>query len=158
MAATRGSRTIVAWVFPRQGGLAWPPPNPRRRCLGERNLTEVALRARACRQQAAGFAPTDDRRDPLPTTKLLANDWPLVFSSPTVTGNESPAMAFRARRYELRAHLGAGAMGTVHRAWDKELLAEVALKRLFARAGSEQLYLLKQEFRALRDLSHPNLA
>jgi hypothetical protein len=48
-------------------------------------------------------------------------------------------------------------MGTVHRAWDKQLLVEVALKRLFERTGSEQLYLLKQEFRALRDLSHPNL-
>ena len=69
-----------------------------------------------------------------------------------------PAPAFRSPRYELRAHIGAGNMGTVDRAWDRELLVEVALKRLFARTDAEQLYLLKQEFRALRDLSHRNLA
>jgi eukaryotic-like serine/threonine-protein kinase len=60
-------------------------------------------------------------------------------------------------RYELRGRIGAGATGTVDRAWDRELLIEVALKRLSSRGAAEHLYRLKREFRALRDLSHPNL-
>ena len=76
-----------------------------------------------------------------------------------MTADEAPPLAgFHSPRYELRAHIGTGAMGRVERAWDRELLVEVALKRLYARAEAEQLYLLKREFRVLRDISHPNVA
>src|SRR5262245_6049255 len=89
---------------------------------------------------------------------MLADHGPLVVFRCVTVQRGGPATGFRTPRYELRGHIGAGAMGTVDRAWDRQLLIEVALKRLFARTEAEQLYLLKQEFRALRDISHPNLA
>jgi hypothetical protein len=59
-------------------------------------------------------------------------------------------------RFELRGRLGAGGMGVVHRAFDRELGREVALKTL-RRASPGLLYSLKQEFRAAAHLRHPNL-
>jgi serine/threonine protein kinase len=52
--------------------------------------------------------------------------------------------------------LGRGAMGIVHRALDEETGAEVALKTL-PELTPEQIYRLKQEFRALTGITHPNL-
>ena len=44
----------------------------------------------------------------------------------------------------------------MHRAYDRDRQTEVALKT-FLRPGAEGVYRLKKEFRALADLSHPNL-
>lgn len=59
-------------------------------------------------------------------------------------------------RYALRGVLGEGAVGRVHRAYDRKAGHEVALKTLKA-VHSDHVYVLKQEFRSLRDLTHPNL-
>ena len=60
-------------------------------------------------------------------------------------------------RFSVRRRLGAGAYGVVYEAFDRERETSVALKTL--RPGNvEALYCLKREFRALADLSHPNLA
>ncbi len=59
-------------------------------------------------------------------------------------------------RYERRELLGRGAMGAVHRAYDRVLGHEVALKELHERSPT-QLEYLKREFRSLADLSHENL-
>jgi len=60
-------------------------------------------------------------------------------------------------RFSVRRRLGAGAYGVVYEAFDRERGSLVALKTL--RPGNvEALYRLKREFRALADISHPNLA
>lgn len=59
-------------------------------------------------------------------------------------------------RFELRRLLGEGGFGTVYQAFDREYNCIVALKHL-RRVTADTLYLFKQEFRSLNDLSHPNL-
>ncbi|MFI5288842.1 MAG: serine/threonine-protein kinase, partial [Polyangia bacterium] len=59
-------------------------------------------------------------------------------------------------RFELRSRLGAGGMGVVYEALDRERDVRVALKTLRA-PSAEALLRLKREFRALQGLEHPNL-
>lgn len=59
-------------------------------------------------------------------------------------------------RFEIRRRLGAGGMGVVYEAFDRELKGLVALKTL-RRTSPEAVLRLKSEFRALQDLRHPNL-
>ncbi|MBW2278936.1 MAG: protein kinase, partial [Deltaproteobacteria bacterium] len=68
-----------------------------------------------------------------------------------------PSREFRGtERYEVLERLGGGGMGEVFRVRDRQRGAVVALK-LLRRADPTALYRFKQEFRALADLSHPNL-
>jgi len=60
-------------------------------------------------------------------------------------------------RFEIRRQLGSGSFGAVFEAFDHERQTLVALKRPHE-ATAQALYLFKQEFRALADISHPNLA
>ncbi|HET9992930.1 MAG TPA: protein kinase, partial [Kofleriaceae bacterium] len=59
-------------------------------------------------------------------------------------------------RYEVLRRIGAGGMGVVYEAEDKERGVKVALKTIND-PNVEKVYQLKREFRALADLSHPNL-
>jgi len=59
-------------------------------------------------------------------------------------------------RYEVLRRIGAGGMGVVYEAEDKERGTKVALKTIND-PNVEKVYQLKREFRALADLSHPNL-
>jgi tetratricopeptide (TPR) repeat protein len=56
----------------------------------------------------------------------------------------------------LIERLGSGGMGTVYRAYDRELGQEVALKVLHSFTAEDRLR-LKLEFRALANIVHPNL-
>jgi serine/threonine protein kinase len=59
-------------------------------------------------------------------------------------------------RFQVIKRLGAGGMGVVYEAFDRERGARVALKTLRT-LSPEQLLGLKNEFRSLQDVSHPNL-
>ncbi|HMA17399.1 MAG TPA: protein kinase [Thermoanaerobaculia bacterium] len=59
-------------------------------------------------------------------------------------------------RFQIEKRLGSGAFGVVYQAWDRELGRRVALKTLRP-SGDEAVYRFKREFRALADLTHPNL-
>ena len=62
--------------------------------------------------------------------------------------------------YEIRAAIGAGAMGEVYRARDTKLAREVAIKTLpdvFAR-DPERLSRFRREAQLLASLNHPNIA
>jgi len=62
--------------------------------------------------------------------------------------------------YEIRGLLGAGGMGEVHRAYDKRLGREVAIKRLpqIFTADPDRLARFEREARVLASLNHPNIA
>ncbi len=59
-------------------------------------------------------------------------------------------------RFEIKHRLGAGGMGVVYRAFDREKRIDVALKTLTGKLANHA-YRLKHEFRAIADLTHPNL-
>lgn len=62
----------------------------------------------------------------------------------------------RAPRFERISKLGEGGMGIVYEAHDRERNMRVALKTLRC-VNATNLYRFKREFRALSDLSHPNI-
>lgn len=59
-------------------------------------------------------------------------------------------------RYQIRGRLGRGGTGIVYRAYDPQRGTDVALKTL-AKMSVEGIIRLKREFRALADVTHPNL-
>ncbi|MFQ5789530.1 MAG: serine/threonine-protein kinase PknK, partial [Acidobacteriota bacterium] len=59
-------------------------------------------------------------------------------------------------RFSIERCLGAGAFGFVYEAFDRERNTRLALKRL-RQTDAAALYRFKREFRALADLTHPNL-
>jgi eukaryotic-like serine/threonine-protein kinase len=59
-------------------------------------------------------------------------------------------------RFHIVRRLGEGGMGVVYEALDRERDARIALKTLRT-TNPEQLLALKNEFRALQDVTHPNL-
>jgi serine/threonine-protein kinase len=98
--------------------------------------------------QTSGGAPTQ-RLDSVPTAVRTADGG----------GSQlRPGMTF-AGRYEVKEILGAGGMGVVYRAFDRELQEPVAIKTLKseAMAGGAALDRFKQEIRLARRIAHRNV-
>ncbi len=88
-------------------------------------------------------------------------DPPAVIEVPPAS---SPVAQFApgavvAGRYEIRACLGAGGMGTVWRAYDRELEEEVALKTLLPERLQDPVMLerLRREVKTTRRITHANV-
>src|SRR5688572_22165959 len=64
--------------------------------------------------------------------------------------------ALASGRFTIQRRIGAGGMGVVYEAFDRERGHVVALKKLLGTDASA-IYRLKSEFRALADVVHPNL-
>ncbi|HEU4734405.1 MAG TPA: protein kinase, partial [Kofleriaceae bacterium] len=73
-----------------------------------------------------------------------------------MAGGDEPEEFAGTRRFQIIRRLGAGGMGVVYEAYDRERNARVALKTLRT-MSSEELLALKNEFRSLQDVTHPNL-
>lgn len=98
--------------------------------------------------QSSGGAPTQ-RIDTVPTAvRAVGGGEPL-----------RPGVVF-AGRYEVKEIIGAGGMGVVYRAFDRELQEPVAIKTLKPEAmagGSAALDRFKQEIRLARKIAHRNV-
>jgi serine/threonine-protein kinase len=83
----------------------------------------------------------------------------LADPSTAVTANRLAPGGLLANRYEIRQQLGAGGMGVVYRAFDRELLEPVAIKTLKPELLGDPTVLerFKQEIRLARRISHPNV-
>lgn len=68
----------------------------------------------------------------------------------------APRLGQLGKRFDIRRELGAGGMGIVYEAFDRERGHDVALKTL-TDPSPEHLLRLKREFRYLAGLEHPNL-
>jgi hypothetical protein len=93
----------------------------------------------ACRKLVAGAAQ--------PEAKVRMHD---------TLPSAAPEEFLGTERFRVIRRIGAGGMGVVYEAEDRERGRLVALKTLRT-ADSHTLYRLKREFRALADLQHPNL-
>ena len=73
-----------------------------------------------------------------------------------MTADRVAASFPRSERFELVSELGRGGMGVVYEVHDRDRQVRLALKAI-RRVGAREILRLKSEFRAMRDLRHPNL-
>ncbi len=79
------------------------------------------------------------------------------MNPPVLLPEPTPGGEFRGTpRFDLISRLGAGGMGEVYRAYDRERDTIVALKVL-RQLNADTLLRFKNEFRRLQDVQHPNL-
>ena len=71
-------------------------------------------------------------------------------------GSTATSSSFFKERFQILTEIGTGGFGIVYEAWDKERKGHVALKAL-NRMDFRSVDLFKREFRALADVTHPNL-
>jgi len=97
------------------------------------------------------------------TVQMGAGDLRLVTSGPNTPRPSSMGISLMpgqtlSNRYEIKEILGAGGMGVVFRAWDRDLQEAVAIKTLKPEVMDPQsIERFKQEIRLARKISHRNV-
>ncbi len=144
-------RTVVRFAVPTDLGAE------ARRLFDD--LIELEPAGRAARLREVGADPAvKEEVASLLDAAVLAGDFLRLLSSEEVRASGSGLVA---GRYRVERHLGSGAMGDVHLAWDQQLERSVALKFLRAAAIDADLSAVarfRAEARAAARLEHPHVA
>ena len=91
---------------------------------------------------------------------IVPDDDPVSMSSELTLRGGDPDALGRIDQYELLRKLGGGGFGVVYQARDSVSGVEVALKTLhpLLKRNAEEMYLLREKFRLVHGLTHPNIA
>jgi serine/threonine protein kinase len=102
--------------------------------------------------------PGDDAKPVLPPSLTNSGSAPTIDPSVPATEPTGTDLPERLGRFIIRGFLGAGAFGTVYRAYDPQLDREVALKvARSAGQSKERLQRFRREARAAAGLRHPHI-
>jgi serine/threonine protein kinase len=107
-------------------------------------LSRAVFGAMPCRQELIDLHPT------------LVDLLDLAGIAAVARQLEAVAAPVHLERFDIIRKIGAGGMGTVYEAIDREQGMRVALKTM-RRNTAVDLFRFKQEFRSLADIVHPNL-
>jgi eukaryotic-like serine/threonine-protein kinase len=122
---------------------------------GEAATTRARPRAR---QPSEGSAVDTQRDDPTQQSAMYQIALKTMSMPSLSTTSQSSGMAIEVQRYEYQGTIGAGGMGEVLEMRDRDLLRNVALKRLRTdRTTPEMLALFLQEAQLTAQLEHPNI-
>jgi len=117
-------------------------------------LDEACAGAEALRREVESLLACDE------TAGNFIEAQPDDIAAGMIAGDQARSMVGRSLgRYEIRSLLGAGGMGEVYRAEDRELGREVAIKILpeHMTEDTQALARFRREARAVAALSHPNI-
>ena len=125
--------------------------------LAEGGSAAILFDARADARKTAPLSTEDNARGAAASAGFsLDTDVDVEAVTPAESAGAAIEALAKTARFKVQNRLGAGGMGVVYRAHDRERGEVVALKTM-RRIDSRALYRFKHEFRTLADLSHPNL-